>query len=104
MNHAVRAAGKHDVGSTVTNELGGFADGLAAGRTGRQTVVIWSLKIKIIGQMSRGRVRLLFELAPRMKLLQPARGEGDAIDLAALRLITLGHQTDQIMEVLDPLP
>ena len=40
MDHAVRAAGEHDVGLAVADHLGRLADGLAAGGTGGQAVVV----------------------------------------------------------------
>src|SRR5690242_7571051 len=103
MDHAMRAAGKHDVGSAVANEFGRFTDRLTAGSTGSQAIIIRPLKIEIASQMSRGRVRFLLELAARVKLLQASAGESNTVHVPPFGPVALGHEADQVMEVLDAL-
>ena len=78
MDHAVRAAGEHEVGLAVADHLGRLADGLAAGGTGRQAVVIRPFQIEILRQMARRRVQLLFVFVLGVEDVQAARGEDRA--------------------------
>ncbi len=63
MYHAVSAAGEHAVGLAQADQFAGLAEGLAAGGTRRQAVVIRSFQVEVVRQMSGRRVQLLFEFA-----------------------------------------
>ena len=60
-----RAAGQHQVGVAVADQLGRLADGLAAGGAGRQAVVIGAFQIEVSGQVARRGVQFLLGLAGR---------------------------------------
>ena len=67
MDHAVRAAGEHDVGIAAANDFGRFADRLAAGGAGRQAIEVRPLGVEHGGQMARRHVRLLLQFAERVE-------------------------------------
>jgi hypothetical protein len=102
MDHAVRAAGQHEVGIAVADQLGSFPNGLAAGGAGGQAVVIRAQEIEIGSEMGGRRVQLLLELTPRVERAQTGPSKRRRIHVAALRLIALAHQGNEIVEILNP--
>ena len=75
MDHAMRAAGEHEVGFAAADQLGGFADRLAAGGAGGEAVGVGALGVEHRGQMCGGHVRLLFELGHGVKRFEALAGE-----------------------------
>ena len=61
MNHAVGAAGEHDVGLAAADDLGRLADGLAAGGARGEAVGVGALGVEHAGQVAR---RACWALAP----------------------------------------
>ena len=76
VDHAVRAAGEHEVGVAVADQLGRLADGLAAGGAGGQAVVVRAFEVEVVGEVGRRRVQLLLVLAAGVEALQAAAVEG----------------------------
>src|SRR5438874_6104159 len=89
MNHAVRAAREHAVGLANANQLARLAQGLAAGGTGGQAVVIGAFQVKIIGQMAWRRVQFLLELTAGVKPLKAAGGESGRVNRIGIGTVTL---------------
>ena len=61
VDHAVRAAGEHHVGVAAADDLGRFADRLAAGGAGGQAVDVGALGVEHAGQVAGRHVRLLLQ-------------------------------------------
>ena len=70
MDHAVRAAGEHDVGLTPADNLGSLPDRLARSCAGCEAVEVGPLCIEQSREVAGGHVRLLLYLRERMKRLQ----------------------------------
>ena len=83
MDHAVRAAGEHHVGVAAADDLGGLADGLAAGGAGRQAVGVRPLGVEHAGQVAGRHVGLLLQLDRRVQPFQAGLGEQRQVELAA---------------------
>ena len=84
MDHAVRAAGEHDVGIAAANDLDRLADRLAAGGAGRQAVGVRALGVEHGGQVPGRHVRLLLQLDRRVQPFQAGLGEQRQVELVAV--------------------
>ena len=82
MDHAVRAAGKDDVGAAATNELESLADGLRAGSAGGQAIRVEPPGPVYARQVARWRSRLLLGLAHRVEFFRAQPGKLRRIDMA----------------------
>ena len=75
MDHAVGAAGQHEVGVAVADQFGRFADGLAAGGTGGQAVIVGPCEVEMGGQVAGGRVQLLLGLPAGVEIAAAPAGQ-----------------------------
>ena len=98
MDHAVRAAGEHDVGFAAADDLGGFADGLAAGGAGGEAVGVGALGVEHRGQMRGGHVGLLLELGHGVQRFEAFAGEGADVERVAIE--GAGHHAAKAGEIL----
>ena len=80
MNHAVGAAGQHHIGFPATNDLGGFADRLAACSAGRQAIEVWALGVEQCSQVSGWHVWFLFDFLGGIEQFQAAIDEFGGIE------------------------
>src|SRR5262249_33001834 len=103
VDHAVRAAGEHDVGVAVADQLDGLADGLAAAGAGGQAVVVGAVQAEVGAEVAGGGVQLLLGLLGGVEVLQPAALEAGEVQVARLGAVGLGDQRHQVGEVLDAL-
>ena len=101
VDHAVGAAGQHQVGVAVANHLGRLADRLAAGGAGRQAVVIGAEQTEIGGEVAGRGVQFLFGLRSGLELAQSVAGESRGIDAPLLDDVGPGDQRHQSVEILD---
>ena len=91
VDHAVRAAGQHQVGVAAADQLGRFADGLRAGGAGRQAAVVRPLQPEIVRQVGRRRVQFLLVLLRAVERLQTNSQHGSRIEGRASRADTSGR-------------
>ena len=101
MDHAVGAAGEHDVGVAMANHFGGLADGLAAGGTGREAAEIGPLDAEMGRQVGRRGLQLLLRLGARVKALDAAPAKGRHVQFPRLGVVGHGQQQDHVVEILD---
>ena len=101
MDHAVRAAGEHQVGVAVADHFGRLADGLAAGGTGRQAVVVGPFDAEMGRQVGRRGVQFLLGLAAWVKALDAAPAKGRHVEFPRLGIVGHGQQQDHVVEILD---
>ena len=71
----MRSAGEHHVGVAAANDLGRFADRLAAGGAGGQAVGVRALGVEHAGQVAGRHVRFLFQFGHRVERFQAGLGE-----------------------------
>ena len=74
VDHAVRAAGEHEVGVAVADHVRRLADGLAAGGAGGQAVEVRPLQVEVGGEVGGRRVQFLLGLALGVERLQAPGG------------------------------
>ena len=98
MDHAVRAAGEHDVGVAAADDLGRFADGLAAGGAGGEAVDVRALGVEHRRQVAGRHVRLLFQFDHRVQRFQACLDERGQVELSPCR--ALRHHVREADEIL----
>jgi hypothetical protein len=85
MDHAVDAAGQHDVDISEADQLGRLADGLGAGRAGREARHIRAPGPEGGREVPGRGPGLLLGFEERVEEALPQTGELPSIDLAPVR-------------------
>ncbi len=98
VDHAVGAAGEHDVGLAAADDFGRFADGLAAGGTGGEAVEVRAFGAEVRGDVRDRHVRFLFELELRVESLEAFLDERGQIELAVFE--RGDHHVAEVVEIL----
>ena len=98
VDHAVGAAGEHDVGLAAADDFGRLADGLAAGGAGGEAVEVRAFGAEVRGDVGDRHVRLLFELELRIEPLEAFLNERGQVELAVLE--GGDHHVAEVVEVL----
>ena len=101
VDHAVGAAGEHDVGVAAADDLGRLADRLRAGGAGGQAIGVRASRSEDHGEVRGGCAGLLLGLVDRMEFLDTLAGESRGVDLAVTRRGV--DELDEPREVLLPL-
>ena len=98
VDHAVGAAGEHDVGFAAADDLGRLADGLAAGGAGGEAVEVRAFGAEMRGHVGGRHVRFLLELELRVEPLEAFLDERGQVELAVLE--GGDHHVAEVVEVL----
>ena len=98
MDHAVGAAGEHDVGVAAADDLGRLADGLAAGGAGGEAVEVRAFGAEVRGDVGDRHVRFLLELELRVEALEAFLDERGQVEFAVLE--GGDHHVAEVVEVL----
>ena len=98
VDHAVGAAGEHDVGFAAADDFGGLADGLAAGGAGGEAVEVRAFGAEVRGHVGDGHVRFLFELELRVEPLEAFLNERGQVEFAVLE--GGDHHVAEVVEIL----
>src|SRR5262249_22168303 len=103
VDHAVCTTREHEIGRAVADDLGSFADRLAAGCAGREATVVGPAQIEVHGDMPGGAVELLFQLPARPIAFETPSAEVPVIQAALVRSGAITQHPDEGMKVLNAL-
>ena len=98
VDHAVGAAGEHDVGLAAADDFGRLADGLAAGGAGGEAVEVRAFGAEMRGHVGGRHVRFLLELELRVEPLEAFLDERGQVELAVLE--RGDHHVAEVVKIL----